>query len=366
MAPSGRGKVPVLFVAEAPGENEDRLGTQLIGDAGQCLRKMLKGIGEDLEDATKTNAIICRPPRNKIADVHIESCRPNLIATVQELKPKVIILLGMSAVKSLIGREWGDSLDVLTKWVGWTIPVHRYGAWVCPTFHPSYVLRMNEDPTLVMQVKQHLRAAYRMQTKELPDTELKTLEKKVEIIRSAREARLRLRDLSQKAGRLAFDYETTGLKPDSPVHRIVSCSFCLEGKDTFACMIDDSTRPLLSRVLQNPDLLKIASNMKFEERWTMAKLGHPVAGWWWDTMLAAHVLDNRQGITSIKFLSFINFGIGDYNSKVKHLLRSETSNGVNRIDEIPADDLLLYNGLDSLLEYKMAIRQRKILYGAQK
>ncbi|NIS13859.1 MAG: hypothetical protein GWN12_18870 [Thermoplasmata archaeon] len=76
-------------------------------------------------------------------------------------------------------------------------------------------------------------------------------------------------------------------------------------------------------------------------------------------MQAAHILDNRRGITSIKFQAFVLLGIGEYNARVEQYLESETANSLNRIAEIDTRDLLLYNGLDSLLEYKVAEIQKE-------
>lgn len=100
--------------------------------------------------------------------------------------------------------------------------------------------------------------------------------------------------------------------------------------------------------------------MKFEERWTVAKLGCKVRGWHWDTMLAAHILDNRSGITSLKFQAFVHLGISDYDSHISPFLYSKHPNETNRIDQVDDKSLLLYNGLDSLLEYLIMKKQKAI------
>lgn len=364
MKPTGKGLRSILFVAEAPGQKEDEKGTQLVGKTGKHLRKVLRKLGLDLEEAHKTNAVICRPPGNEINDLYIECCRPNLLKTIRELKPKVIVLLGGSSVRSLIPTERDASVGGITRWVGWTIPSHEHQAWICPTYHPSYILRM-EDPVLNLQFKQHLKRAIALEDESIPSENLEALKKKIEIITSPRDARLRLKDLSKKKGVLAFDYESTGLKPENVgdrKHRIVACSWCLNGEDTFAHMVDDDRHHnLMRRILTNARFKKVASNLKNEERWTISKLGVHVANWWWDTMLAAHVLDNRKGITSVKFQAFIHLGIADYDSVVAPYFEDTDADGFNRINEIPPKDLLVYNGLDSLLEYLVMERQRKAM-----
>lgn len=361
MGPTGSGTRSILVVAEAPGETEDRQGEQLVGEAGQLLRRLLRRNGDDLEDCTKTNAAICRPPKNKIEDVHIESCRPNLIATIKNHKPTVIVLLGISAVKALIPTEWKKGVDALGKWVGWTIPSHTHGAWICPTYHPSFLVRSQEDETLCRIVQEHLKRAFQLESVPLPSTTLEDLKAKVEIVESTRLAQIRMEELARAEGILAFDYETTGLKPEAPGQEIVSCSFCLNGRDTFAFEFTPTLADVLRRVLSSPRLKKVASNLKFEDRWTRRKLGLSVSNWYWDTMQAAHVIDNRPGITSVKFQSYVFFGVGDYDSHVEAYLKARNANGLNRIRELDKKTLLTYNGLDSLLEYKVMKRQQRIL-----
>jgi len=362
MEPTGQGERSVLFVAEAPGETEDRRGVQLVGDAGKLLRRELRSIGEDLDECWKTNAVICRPPGNRMKDVYIECCRPNLLRTVRELKPNVIVALGGSATQSLLPLDTKLKLKPATKWNGYTIPSPFYNAWICPTFHPSFIKRMDENPVLLLLFKEHLKQAFALASNPPQVHSLEDLSKQVEVIIDPKKGRSRMRDLCDAEGLLAFDYETTGLKPERKGHRIVTCSFCLDGEDTFACPIEEKSLGVLSRVLRNPKLGKIASNMKFEERWSHFFLGHGVENWYWDTMLNAHIIDNMPGITSLKFQAYVHFGVGDYDSHIKPYLHSSNPTRMNRIDKVELKSLLLYNGLDALLEYMLMEKQREVLH----
>ena len=78
-------------------------------------------------------------------------------------------------------------------------------------------------------------------------------------------------------------------------------------------------------------------------------------------MLAAHVLDNRPGITSLKFQAFVLLGQENYNSHIKPFLKAKKGSKFNRIHELDLNDLLLYGGLDSYLEYWVAMKQIKLL-----
>ena len=358
MKVAGRGKIPILFVGEAPGETEDRQGAPFLGDAGQCLREMLHDLDFELDDAWVTNAAICRPPGNEINDDIIDACRPNLVNTIKRLQPRCVVLLGQSAVAGALTRLWGGAVGPMGRWAGWQIPNRDPPTWFCPTYHPSFVKRTNNDAALVTVTKQHLRAAIDLGTTNWHKPKTHTKEElgaKVEVITSPAK---RLAWLAEEEGDLGFDYETDGLKPEAPGHRIVSVAFSLNGETTFACKIDPTLYPAISKILLSSRLRKIASNLKFEERWSIRMLGHGVTGWLWDTMLAAHVQDNRKQISSIKFQAFLRFGLGNYGASVEPYIGATTPNGFNRMADCPS---LVYNGLDALIEYMVAKEQMREL-----
>jgi DNA polymerase len=357
MPPTGRGKRKILFVGEAPGETEDKLGVQLVGKTGQYLRAVLRKLDLELDDCWKTNAVTCRPPGNKIQRHHVDGCRPNLVKTVRRLKPRVVLLLGGSAVRSLLQTERDEAAGSIARWVGWKIPSQEYGAWLCPTYHPSYLLRMN-DRVLDLIFRRHVADALKLEHQKPPQEPLEKLQGTVERLKDTRQVKKRLEALAGTQGTIAFDYEANALKPDQEGSRLASVSFCLNGEETFAFPMRDSLKPALSAVLRSRGLRKIAANLKNEERWTRAILGHPVQGWFWDTMLSAHVLDNRTAISGLKFQAFVRFGIADYARPVEPYFES-TAGGFNRVFDCPIDDLLTYNGLDSLLTYRLAMLQRE-------
>jgi len=81
-------------------------------------------------------------------------------------------------------------------------------------------------------------------------------------------------------------------------------------------------------------------------------------------MMAAHILDNRPGVTSLKFQTYINFGIIDYESEVSPYLKavdSKNGNALNRIFEADEKKLMEYCSLDSIYEYRLAMWQIKII-----
>lgn len=364
----GTGNRRIMFIGEAPSAEEMRTGRGLSGKTGSWFKNfMQENFQLSVASCTKTNALQCAP-RGKVAAKQVKYCRPRLLEIVNQYQPNLIIPMGLYAMLAVVGVEWRKNLEKINNWAGLYYPSSYWGAWVAPTFHPAYLTKKyddgveKEDAVLTGAFRLHMANALTLEKKKLAAVSLQALEDKIEIIHDRRTIRQRLRALGCRAsGVLAFDYETTGLKPDRPEQKIVSVAWSLDGVENFAHMVDESLFPEISKILKNPKLKKVASNMKFEERWTRAKLGHGVAGWHFDTMLAAHVLDNRPGITSVKFQAFQMFGIADYNGHIEPYLRSENSNGMNRIRELDTHSLLLYNGLDSLLEYMVYKKQWRVL-----
>lgn len=353
MRPTGRGRRGVLVVAEAPGAEEDDRGVQLVGKTGREFRRRLSKIGIDLDrDCWKTNAVICRPPDNKIEERHIESCRPNLIKTVEELRPSVIILLGASAIKSLVTYDWGKKPGRLESWVGWRIPSQRWNAWICPTWHPSFIDRMSRDKVLGVLFDRHLKNAFELDGP--PWTDPPDYESRVKTIKSPGDAAKAIRGFLD-APMAAFDYETDRLKPDHSDRWLVSCAIS-DGARTIAYPWEGKAVEATREFLRSP-VRKIGANIKFEERWTRRVLRCGVKNWHWDTVNAAHTLNNAKGVTSVEFQAYVRLGLPAYGIEVKPYLEAESGNAQNQIRNLGIEKLLFYNGMDALVEYLIAVDQ---------
>jgi uracil-DNA glycosylase family 4 len=360
----GEGKREILIVGEAPGEREDEVGRPFVGKSGQMLKDTLRSLGVEMgRDCWVTNALSCRPPGNLISDQkRIEYCRPLVVQKIESLKPKVIILLGGSAVHSVIGWLWKNDVGGVNRWVGWAVPDQKLNAWVCPTYHPSYVMREGEtDSTLVASIfASHLAEAVKLEKrpwKRVPD-----FKSQVEVIYEPDEAAQRV-DSFSRSEEIAFDYETDRLKPDHDDSQIVCCSVS-DGKTTIAYPWRGKAIQATKALLKS-EVPKIAANVRFEHRWTYRHLKCQVNNWGWDTVLGAHLMDNRPDICSLKFQSYILLGQPDYDHHVEEMRKGEGGNGRNRMKEVEMKNLLEYCGLDSLLEKLVADTQREIL-GYQK
>lgn len=133
----GNPEAPLCFIGEAPGEEEDLQGKPFVGRAGQLLDKMILAMGlQPATDVYVCNIIKCRPPGNRRpTPLETETCIAYLHDQLANVKPKVIVALGNTAVASLLGTKIG-----ITKLRGeWKL--YRGTTLVMPTYHPSYLIR---------------------------------------------------------------------------------------------------------------------------------------------------------------------------------------------------------------------------------
>ncbi len=351
------GMKDVLIVGDSPSYDDDDKGRHFQGDSGQFLRESISRGGFNLDDYWHTNSTICHhigqyPQKGK----EVGYCRPNLAKSIENIKPRVIITLGKHALESVLTPYWKSSIgikerDPIQRWVGRQIPVEDH--WICPTWSPSHV--QDQANRVVEQMfLQHLESALSIKTwpRRLPD-----FHRAIELLYDEREIINALRYFDETGGLIAFDYESNCLKPEYPESKLFTCAVS-NGRRTVAY-------PWIGRAIQATSLLlrssrteKVASNMKFEQRWTINKLKHPVTRWGWDTMLAAHAMDNRAAVCSLKFQAFVQLGVPSYNDKIGKYLDSGDGSHYNRIAEAPLDELLFYNGMDALLEWFLAKKQR--------
>lgn len=355
----GEGRRGLLLIGEFPSKQEDQGRGPFAGESGSILRKAIHFADPDFDmdvDLWRTNALICRPPKSrKATDKEIAYCRPNVLAAIRKLNPIGIILLGGSAVRSVIGHLWKEAPGSINRWAGWMIPHRRWDCWITATYHPAYIARDLKNVGLRLWFESHIAQA--LSINERPSATNPVEAEKVTKLYDRDDIEQVIRNVIRSGKPVAFDYETDRLKPDTLDAEIVSCSIS-NGKRTFAFPWIQGIQDSMLEFVQS-DLPKVGANIKFEDRWTRAKLGVPVRNWVWDTMQATHVLDNRPEISSVKFQAFVQLGVDPYEHHISPLLEGPAPNKPNRIREIPIADLLQYNGLDSLYEYQLARLQRK-------
>jgi uracil-DNA glycosylase family 4 len=147
---TGNPKAKLVFVGEAPGQEEDLQGLPFVGRAGQLLTKMILAMGLTREEVYIANIIKCRPPqnRNPMPD-EIASCEPFLIAQLETIRPGMICALGTFAAQTLLRTQ-----DKISKLRG---RFHQYnGIPLMPTYHPAYLLRNPQDKRIVWEDMQKI------------------------------------------------------------------------------------------------------------------------------------------------------------------------------------------------------------------
>jgi DNA polymerase len=131
----GNPKARLMFVGEAPGEDEDKKGEPFVGRAGQLLTKIIEAIGLTRDQVYIANVIKCRPPGNRNPEPdEVATCEPFLFRQIDAIQPKVIVPLGKFAAQSLL-----KTMDPITRLRGRRFDYR--GAVLIPTFHPAYLLR---------------------------------------------------------------------------------------------------------------------------------------------------------------------------------------------------------------------------------
>ena len=142
---AGNPHARLMFIGEAPGQEEDIQALPFVGRAGGLLTKIIEAMGMKREDVYIANILKCRPPNNRAPlPAEILACSGNVRRQAGLIKPKVIVTLGKFASQTLLGSE--TPISALRG------NFQEYeGIKVMPTFHPAYLLRNPGDKKLVWE-----------------------------------------------------------------------------------------------------------------------------------------------------------------------------------------------------------------------
>lgn len=131
----------LMFVGEAPGEDEDLNGEPFVGKAGQLLTRIIGAMDYSRQDVFIANVLKCRPDmpageagNRKPKPAEMATCLPWLREQISLIKPKVLVALGATAVEGLLG-EPRTMREVRGQWLDYG------GVPLMPTYHPAYLLR---------------------------------------------------------------------------------------------------------------------------------------------------------------------------------------------------------------------------------
>ncbi|MGE0095681.1 MAG: uracil-DNA glycosylase [Alphaproteobacteria bacterium] len=137
----GNPKAKVMFIGEAPGEEEDRRGLPFVGVSGQLLDRMVQHIGLDRSSFYITNVLFWRPPGNRApTQAEVAACLPFLRRHIELVSPRILVFVGGSAASALLGRTEGIG-KLRGRWMIYESPGLAQAASALATYHPAYLLR---------------------------------------------------------------------------------------------------------------------------------------------------------------------------------------------------------------------------------
>ena len=135
----GNPKSKIMLVGEAPGSNEDQEGLPFVGRAGALLDKMLASINLNRKNVYISNIINYRPPENRRPTYEeVDRYMPFIKKHIEIINPKILVLLGSTAMNALIGNDIVIS-KARGKWID-----KEFGSCktsVIITFHPAFLMR---------------------------------------------------------------------------------------------------------------------------------------------------------------------------------------------------------------------------------
>ena len=372
MKPTGSKKPTIYIVGEAPGADEDNEGVQFIGSSGKYLREaMQEALDGEKVNTRWNNCCRCRPPNNRTPiREEWERCRTSVEADIEKTKPDIVVGVGGVAL------EWAIGEPSITKWCGRLTPIKigKHACWFYPIMHPSYVKRTDPDKGVVIAFQQDLRKLGDLllveDTRLGPPTLVLPADLQVGVkyatdVKNLKRLERRLLSWSQEKAAVAFDIETTGLRPfdvlDDTKKGLLSIAFS-DGKETWTLPVNCKGTPwtpdqlnLVFKLIYDflrSSCIKVAHNLPFELEWLTLIFGHNPP-WrrkgWGDTMTQAYVLDERKNSLALDFLCLQRFGF-----RLKQVSDVDRS----QLMALSMERLLSYNALDA----KYTAR----LYGVQK
>lgn len=161
----GNPESKIMFIGEAPGEDEDRQGKPFVGVSGKLLDQMLAPAGLNRTNTYISNILFWRPPGNRSpTDSEIAACLPFAERHIALIKPKLLVLLGGVAAKSLLRTKEGIT-RMRGRWTDYTPPMGSELSEpipCLPMYHPAYLLRQptakrqawNDILTLIKRISQ--------------------------------------------------------------------------------------------------------------------------------------------------------------------------------------------------------------------
>jgi len=365
----------LVILGQIPSKDDDTRGIPFINEEAGIIRSTALKNGINLaKQAAILFALSCHT--KKATETQFKCCRNKLKSNIEELKPKLIICCGEMAFKYLFNLKNKYAISKLRNRI---IPNYEFNCLVYPIFSPEqlYFPGGGNKYDLINAVKLDLERIFNFwKSRFHKRSEIKAILDKRRILKnititeitSLQEAQDIFAVISQMQN-ISFDYETTNASPYDNDFEMIYFAF---GNATNAWVFHEDLwiglpknwgiiKHNLIEILENPKILKIIQNSKFEDlasRWVLKiKCIDNV----FCTMIATHVVDERGGCTSQDFQNLVRFGIPPYNEAIKKYIVPDKDQKVNRIREAPKGEMIQYNGLDVITCYHNWLVLDKVL-----
>jgi len=285
---SGYGINDIVFVGDAPGELEDKKGKAFIGAGGKLLRRTLDKFGL-LHQSSFTTVVRCKPVSSSPSNAQIRYCGDQfLLQELQEVKPKLVVLLGDVAVKYFFGNKSVEAMRYkILKLEGLN--------FMC-TVHPTQVLR-----------NANLKSTYQIDFAKMKyylDSYEKQEYFKYQFLKEPERVREYLSYLTT-VEKFGFDYETIGVSPYKEDGGIVSASFYEGCRLPTVIYWKDLLKelPLFKDLMQSP-VKKIMDNGKYEALHSWARGSVRIKNFSFDPMIAAYLLDETNSWERLEVMAW--------------------------------------------------------------
>lgn len=151
----GNPHAKIMVIGEAPGREEDEHGKPFIGRSGQLLDKLFGEVGLNrAEHLYVTNVMFWRPPDNRVpTPKELASVRPFIEKHIEIMQPKLLVLVGSTAMKFMLKSKEGIT-KIHGTWQGYAVPTTGQIIPAMPLYHPAYLLR---NPPATVPAQQDLR-----------------------------------------------------------------------------------------------------------------------------------------------------------------------------------------------------------------
>lgn len=344
----------VLIIGEAPGAEEDKAGTPFVGQSGRLLREVVADTGLDKFSIAYTNIVRCRPPDNKTpSPAQVRACLPKLQQEIADLDPRLIILLGNTPLKAVLGENG------ITNWRGTTL--ERAGRVYAPMFHPAYVLRsISELPTFVGDFDKVVEV--------LNTGAVESAVQGYRVIVALTSTQIAdMVHVVEEAGRASFDTESRHSRPYASDAKMLMISLAVKKPEKTAWVVPvDRLAPkdleAVCNLLASDKVSWIGHNAKYDQEVLKQGLGIEVSNVVGDTMLASYVLDTTKGRHGLKELAGRHLGMYGYDAPLQDYHRahpkSDPSKPGGDQSLVPMDVLAPYAALDAIATLEL----HRVLY----